>query len=182
MHHAMPACGPVETLRFRPYEDVCGIGHARGISSIVIPGSGEPNLDSTEYNANPHQDKKQRREAEVRALLDKLSPNMIALDPDVVGGVEESDPHRRLERIRDLQEDANAKLADAPKMKEKNKKRGRSKIQTKLRRKHKNVVDANTLKLKEAREQEKKEAKLLQGETAHETPKDSAPAALKRFF
>ncbi len=182
MHHAMPTCGPVETLRFRPYEDVCGIGHAKGISSIVIPGSGEPNLDSTEYNANPHQDKKQRREAEVRALLDKLSPNMIGLDPDVVGGIEASDPHLRLERLRDLQEDANAKLANASKKKEKNKKRGRSKIQSKLRRKHKNVLDANTIKLKEAREKEKTDQKLLEGETAQETPKESAPAALKRFF
>lgn len=185
MHHDMPACGPVETLRFRPFEDVCGIGHQQGISSIVIPGSGEPNLDTMEYNTNPHQDKTQRREAEVRALLDKLSPDMISLDPDVVGGIEVSDPHRRLERIRDMQEEANAKAADQPAKKQKSKKRGRSKIQTKLRRKQKNVVDEHTMKLREAREQEKaekeKERKTQQGEF-HETPKDTAPAALKRFF
>jgi len=185
MHHEMPGCGPVETLRFRPFEDVCGIGHQQGISSIVIPGSGEPNLDTMEYNTNPHQDKTQRREAEVRALLDKLSPDMISLDPDVVGGIEVSDPHRRLERIRDLQEEANAKAAAQPAKKQKSKKRGRSKIQTKLRRKQKNVVDENTMKLREAREQEKagkeKERKAERGEF-HETPKDIAPSALKRFF
>jgi U3 small nucleolar RNA-associated protein 7 len=185
MHHSLAGCGPVETLRFRPFEDVCGIGHTQGISSIVIPGSGEPNLDTMEYGTNPHEDNQQRREAEVRALLDKLSPNMISLDPDVVGGIEVSDPHRRLEQVRDLQEEANAKEADAPAKKQKKKKRGRSKIQTQLRRKHKNVVDENTMKLRDAREEEKankeKERKASRGE-AHETPKETAPSALKRFF
>jgi U3 small nucleolar RNA-associated protein 7 len=138
-----------------------------------------------EYGTNPHEDNQQRREAEVRALLDKLSPNMISLDPDMVGGIEVSDPHRRLEQVRDLQEEANAKAAGAPAKKQKKKKRGRSKIQTQLRRKHKNVVDENTIKLRDAREEEKankeKERKALRGE-AHETPKETAPPALKRFF
>jgi U3 small nucleolar RNA-associated protein 7 len=182
MHHALPRVGPVETLRFRPFEDSCGIGHSRGVSSIVIPGSGEPNLDTTEYNTNPFQDAKQRREAEVRALMDKLSPDMIALDADQVGGIEESDPHKRLERLQDLQEAANSKLI--PAKKQKAKKRGRSKIQTKLRRKHRNVTDKNTVKLKEQREQEKAniQANKQGGQPTPEPPKESAPSALKRFF
>jgi len=181
MHHAMPGCGPVETLKFRPFEDVCGIGHAKGISSIVIPGSGEPNLDSMEYNTNPFQDTQQRREAEVRSLLDKLSPEMISLDPDAVGGIEESDPHKRLERTRDLQEEADALAAGKKPKKQKSKKRGRSKIQTKLRRKHNNIVDSAKLKLREAREEEKRQSKASKGEAA-DTPKEKAPSALKRFF
>jgi|UPI000581A214 U3 small nucleolar RNA-associated protein 7 len=181
MHHSMPRCGPVETVRFRPFEDVLGIGHSRGVSSIVVPGAGEPSVDTSEYNTNPHQDAKQRKEAEVRALLDKLQPEMIALDPDQVGGIEESDPHKRLERLQDLQEEANHNKK-APK-KEKSKKRGRSKIQTKLRRKHKNVVDQNTLKLREAREKEKvAKATEIRGEIASEAPREQAPSALKRFF
>lgn len=184
MHHALPGSGPVQTIRFRAFQDVCGIGHQKGISSIVIPGSGEPSLDTAEYNTNPHQDLKQRREAEVQALLDKLSPSMIALDPDQVGGIEESDPHRRLERLRDLAEDANSK--EAPIKKKKNKKRGRSKIQTQLRGKRKNIVDQNTIKLREAREKEIADrAAERNGEDAASpklTPKEEAPAALKRFF
>ena len=201
MHHAMPSCGPVETLRFRPFEDVCGIGHTKGISSIVIPGSGEPNLDSMEYNMNPHQDKKQRREAEVRSLLDKLSPEMITINPEMIGGMEESDPARRLERIRDMQEEANSKMK--PKKKQKTKKRGRSKIQTKLRRKSQNIIDEQTMKLREARERErqdeeqessgkKKPSKSTKsrnddGDVAEaifpaEKAKMDAPPALKRFF
>jgi U3 small nucleolar RNA-associated protein 7 len=177
MHHDLPACGPVETLRFRPFEDVCGIGHIKGISSIVIPGSGEPNLDSSEYNVNPNQDKKQRREAEVRALLDKLSPDMITLDPSSIGGMEESDPQRRLERLKDLQDQANGKIK---KKKEKSKKRGRSKIQSKLARKQANVVDEQTMKLREAREKEKAEEQ--QEGSGKQDVKEEAPTALKRFF
>ena len=184
MHHLIPRGGPIETLRFRPYEDVCGIGHAKGISSIVVPGSGEPNLDTSEYHTNPFEDTKRRREAEVRALLDKLSPDMITLNPEVIGGVEETDQHTRLEKIRDKQEEANLKPGE--KKKQKNKKRGRSKIQTQLRRKHNNIVDQQTLRLREAREQElaqeEAERKKGSGAAPDETPQDNAPSALKRFF
>ena len=177
MHHSVPACGPIETLRFRPFEDVCAIGHAKGMSSIVIPGSAEANLDTTEYNLNPFQDKQQQREAEVRALLDKLEPNMITLDPSEIGGIEESTPEVREERLRDMQEHANA--GKKPK-KQKTKKRGRSKIQTQLRRRQQNVVDEQGMKLREAREKER-EAKR-QDDHQETKAKDEAPTALKRFF
>lgn len=177
MHHSIPACGPVETLRFRPFQDVCAIGHAKGISSIVVPGSGEPNLDTSEYNLDPFQDKRQRREAEVRALLDKLDPNTIALDPNEIGGVEESSMEVRQARLKDLEEEANARKKNK---RVKQKKRGRSKIQTKLRRKRNNIVDEQTLKLREAREKEKQGNDVQ--EKGREKPVDTAPAALKRFF
>lgn len=178
MRHSIPACGPIETLRFRPFQDVCGIGHTKGISSIVVPGSGEPNLDSSEYHLDPFQDKKQRREAEVRALLDKLAPNMITLDPHEIGGVESSSEDVRRARLQDLEEQANAKKKAA---RVKNKRRGRSKIQSKLRRKHNNIIDEQTLKLREAREKEKLENKKDRGEEVVAAV-DAAPAALKRFF
>jgi U3 small nucleolar RNA-associated protein 7 len=177
MHHAMPSCGPIETLRFRPFQDVCAIGHAKGLSSIVIPGSGEPNLDSSEYNLDPFQDKRQRREAEVRALLDKLDPNMIVLDPEEIGGVEESSPEIRRARLQELAEKANA---NKKVKKEKQKKRGRSKIQTKLRRKKNNIIDEQTVKLREAREKEKLEQSIA--ESGGTKTNIAAPAALKRFF
>mmetsp|Transcript_43934 Transcript_43934/g.93510 ORF Transcript_43934/g.93510 Transcript_43934/m.93510 type:complete len:613 (+) Transcript_43934:293-2131(+) len=187
MKHQLSGKGPLESLRFRPFEDVCGIGHASGISSIVIPGSGEPELDSTEHFTNPYADTKQQREAEVRSLLEKLSPDMIALDPDSVGGIEESNLIQRQQRLRDLAEEADAKRAadsEAEKgKKEKKRMRGRSKIAKKLRRKQKNIVDENVVKLKELREKEKEEkARLKESTEGDGDSGDEAPAALKRFF
>jgi len=186
MKHQLSGKGPLESLRFRPFEDVCGIGHASGISSIVIPGSGEPNLDSMEHFTNPYMDSKQRREAEVRSLLEKLSPDMIALDPDSVGGIEESNLIQRQQRLRHVAEEANAKkaadLEAAKEKKEKKRMRGRSKIAKKLRRKKKNIVDENTVKLKELRDEEKEERMRSKELVVTDGAGDDAPAALQRFF
>lgn len=57
--------------RFIPFQDTLTIGHNAGITSILVPGSGEPNFDSSE--ADPFESRKGRREREVKALLDKVS-------------------------------------------------------------------------------------------------------------
>ncbi|XP_060212216.1 probable U3 small nucleolar RNA-associated protein 7 [Lycium barbarum] len=83
MTHSVAKVYQVKKVAFRPYEDVLGIGHSMGWSSILIPGSGEPNFDS--WVANPFETSKQRREKEVRSLLDKLPPETIMLDPTKIG-------------------------------------------------------------------------------------------------
>lgn len=88
MTHPMAKGYQIGKLMFRPYEDVLGIGHSMGWSSILIPGSGEPNFDS--WVANPFETSKQRKEKEVRMFLDKLPPETIMLDPTKVGTVREA--------------------------------------------------------------------------------------------
>lgn len=70
---------------FRPYDDVLAVGHSGGVSLSLVPGSGEPNYDS--YVADPYASLRQRREGEVRALLDKLPAESIVLDPTTIGRV-----------------------------------------------------------------------------------------------
>ena len=42
---------PIRSAQFIPFEDVLGLAHEEGYSSIVIPGSGEANFDA--FEANP---------------------------------------------------------------------------------------------------------------------------------
>jgi U3 small nucleolar RNA-associated protein 7 len=71
------------SVKFRPYEDILAIGHSHGLSTIIVPGAGEPNFDS--FESNPFQNTKQRQEGEVQTLLNKLSHEMIGLDSSFVG-------------------------------------------------------------------------------------------------
>ena len=70
----------LQNLAFRPFEDQLLLGFNDGVRSIIVPGSGEANLDT--YELNPFESKKQRRERNVQKLLDKLLPEQIVLDPD----------------------------------------------------------------------------------------------------
>ncbi|KAG5501230.1 hypothetical protein JIQ42_06230 [Leishmania sp. Namibia] len=72
-----------EQVKFCPFEDVIGIGHSRGFTSLLIPGSGEANPDF--YYANPHETERHRKERVVANLLDKLPPDTISMDIQVPG-------------------------------------------------------------------------------------------------
>lgn len=56
MKHKVASGSQVTGLKFCPYEDVLGVGHSSGYSSLVIPGSGEANFDA--YEANPFETKR----------------------------------------------------------------------------------------------------------------------------
>ncbi|KAI0327740.1 BING4CT-domain-containing protein [Cubamyces sp. BRFM 1775] len=76
---------PLTSVRFCPFQDILAVGHSAGVSTILVPGSGEPNFDSSE--ADPFENKKARREREVKSLLDKIQPDAITLDPSFIGSL-----------------------------------------------------------------------------------------------
>ncbi|KAI0759405.1 BING4CT-domain-containing protein [Trametes elegans] len=76
---------PLTSVRFCPFQDVLAVGHAAGVSTVLVPGAGEPNFDSAE--ADPFENTKARREREVKSLLDKIQPDAITLDPSFIGSL-----------------------------------------------------------------------------------------------
>ncbi|KAI9354406.1 WD40-repeat-containing domain protein [Pilaira anomala] len=134
----------ISETRFVPFEDVLGVGHQKGFSSLVIPGAGEANFDTLE--ANPFQTKRQRQETEVHTLLDKLQPDMIVLDPTQIGKINKM---TKAEIMKKREEDRLEKLPDSPE-KDKKRMRGRnSALKRHKRKKNKNVVDHKVLDMEE---------------------------------
>ncbi|CAN4124942.1 unnamed protein product [Withania somnifera] len=166
MTHSVAKGYQVKKVTFRPYEDVLGIGHSMGWSSILIPGSGEPNFDS--WVANPFETSKQRREKEVRALLDKLPPETIMLDPTKIGSVR---PERKKEKPtkEDKEAEMEAAIEAAKIIPTKKKTKGRSKPSKIAKKKQEAVEKAK----KPFMEQRTNKRKL--------TEETQLPKSLERF-
>jgi U3 small nucleolar RNA-associated protein 7 len=165
LRHSFADGSAVSRIRFRPYEDICGIGHAKGFSSIIVPGSGEPNFDA--FEANPYQTQKQQRESTVHALLDKLQPDMIQLDPANIGRVDRA-PTEIIMKERKLAAEANAAASGKPK-KEKRKARGRNKIGKRLKKKHQNIITKERVHLREMAEERRRLEKQQRDEAKKKT-------------
>ncbi|ESP04474.1 hypothetical protein LOTGIDRAFT_223849 [Lottia gigantea] len=91
---------PISGVQFCNYEDVLGVSHSHGFASLLIPGSGESNFDG--FEANPYQTKKQRRQAEVKMLLEKVQPEMITLDNTALSKVDVATMERDLDERKKL--------------------------------------------------------------------------------
>lgn len=177
--------GVLEDFHFCPYEDILGIGHSGGISTMIVPGAGEPNFDS--LVANPYETKKQRRETEVHRLMDKLQPEMITLDPEAIARVEKEPIAVQKERHAEA-EAANAARVKVQREKADEKKRmkGKNKPTRRQKKKQQNIIEDKMPKIRAAmREQgvsaehgHLKKASLKKNEETL----DGVPRALHRFY
>ncbi|KAF9218470.1 BING4CT-domain-containing protein [Gyrodon lividus] len=201
---------PLTSVRFCPFQDILMIGHNAGLSSILAPGSGEPNFDSTE--ADPFEDKRTRREREVKGLLDKIQPDMIALDADFVGSLAPptklttavNDKHDvpfarlpRLERLRiqgkadqteleggvEADDDTNEDggKKQSREEREKRKMRGKGKsLKRYLRKQRKNVIDPTAVAIRTKLEKQREERRIAKAIEKGEM-ETKQPSALDRF-
>ncbi|GAA6063775.1 hypothetical protein JCM10212_005564 [Sporobolomyces blumeae] len=219
--HTFPST-PVHSLRFTPFDDLLGVGHAQGFSSLVVPGAGEANYDSLEVD--PFEGKRKRREREVHMLLDKLPMDLITLDQDVLGKVdraalhraEDENPHKpgykevpfakktRIDRLKvkgeaeigedessasEDEDDAEGRLREEraerrlKKSDDKKRMRGKSSgIKKALRKRRRNVIDPQTVALKEKLERNRVKAKQAkQNALAAKSAASGSASALDRF-
>ena len=135
----------IECVQFCPLQDTLGISHSAGFNAIIVPGAGEPNYDALEVN--PYETSKQRQEAEVKSLLNKLQPETIALDPNFIGQLDQRSAEQRA-REKDLDTPAVDPLAM---LKERNRGRGKnSALRRHLRKKGgRNIIDEKRVRLEE---------------------------------
>lgn len=172
MSHSIVKGYKVEKVMFRPYEDVLGIGHSMGWSSILIPGAGEPNFDS--WVANPFETSKQRREKEVHSLLDKLPPETIMLDPSKIGAMR---PARRKQKPTRGEIEAEKEVAiEAAKSTElKKKTKGRNKPSKRTKKKKEMVENAKRTFPEQENNSARKKRRIGEDAAAE------LPSSLKRF-
>ncbi|CAI4212468.1 unnamed protein product [Parascedosporium putredinis] len=150
--------------------DVLGLGHEDGFSSILVPGAGEPNFDALEVN--PYENTRQRQEGEVKALLNKLQPEMIALDPNFIGHLD-----LRSQKQREAEKDLDTKAPDF--IEElRHKTRGRNTALKKHMRKQRKrgIIDEKRLRIEQLwKEQQQKDTQRQEEQQAELGP------ALSRF-
>lgn len=76
----------VHGMCFQPYQDFLGLGLSGGFQSLVVPGAGLSAFDSFEVNL--FQSKKQKREADIKHLLDKLPASTIMMNTNMIGTID----------------------------------------------------------------------------------------------
>uniref|UniRef100_H0VM38 WD repeat-containing protein 46 n=1 Tax=Cavia porcellus TaxID=10141 RepID=H0VM38_CAVPO len=163
--------GPVHGLQFCPFEDVLGVGHSGGITSMLVPGAAEPNFDGLE--SNPYRSRKQRQEWEVKALLEKVPAELICLNPRALAEVDViSLEQRKKERMERLGYDPEAKAPFQPKPKRK----GRSSTGSMVKRKKKVLEQEHRDKVRQSLEEQQKQQKQQKAK-----PTGVQPSALDRF-
>ncbi|KAG8757647.1 Small subunit (SSU) processome component [Serendipita sp. 396] len=209
----------ISSVRFIPHRDLLSIAHSatstsagnlaheHTVSTILVPGSGNPDYDTGE-GGDPHEGGKGRREREVRSLLERLEPGTIAIDPDMLGNMQEPSTvdetlvHRKQPRLQRLKatgkaDEANSTQEDSAEAEDnegagekkensqsekkgKKRMRGRDRSMKRyLAKKRRNVIDVATVAIRaKLANQQKEIRKAREMKEGNEIPKKSA---LDRF-
>ncbi|KAI3402799.2 utp7 [Candida oxycetoniae] len=182
MNHLLPG-SQVCKVRFAPFEDILGVGHQSGYSSLIVPGAGEANYDALELN--PYETVKQRQQQEVRSLLNKLPADSISIDPNMIGSVDKRAKSVRLKpgEINELDGSISGSGDGASKMEIKPEVKGKnSSLRRHLRKKRENIIDQRKLKVeKNLRYEKEKRARLHKLSAGDDGDKDLLNSALARF-
>lgn len=190
MRHTVPGQA-IASVRFRPFEDVLGVGHSAGVQTLLVPGAGEPHTD-TRAGLDPHETLKMRRDRDVREALDKLLPDTIALDPRAVGAVDRAPAdvilaERRAAAAGSAADDTEEGLRRT----KAGKSRGRSHSSRLRAKRQANVVTKAKMLLEERNRRDREKKQQQQGgrtsgkantATAAAASVGSATRALRRFF
>lgn len=168
MTHTLPG-SKISNIRFCPFEDILGVGHAKGLSSLIVPGSGEANFDGLEINPYMNASREGRRENEVRELMNKLQPEMIVLDPTSIGTLATGADTSRV-RASEAADAADSETAQASRP-------------SSSQQNPSNMIEKRNAKVQKiiAREKKLKEEKERKNEQRNET-KESLGPALARFI
>lgn len=158
----------ISSVVFQPFEDICCLGTASSIQTVIVPGSGIANIDG--YLNNPYETKKEVRENEVKALLDKLAPDTITFRENQLGLL---NPYSQEK----TQQEANKEYVRNEREMKKNKKRQKEKIS---KEEHENAVEEE--KPNDKRKKKGKKAKKVKKNTIRSNvPKYLRKSALDRM-
>jgi U3 small nucleolar RNA-associated protein 7 len=138
----------VGKVLFHPYEDILGFGHSTGFSSILVPGSGELNFDT--FVDNPMETTKQEREKEVHAFLDKLPPETVMLNPNMIATVRA--PKNKEKTNKEIEEEMEDAIEAANNIERKKKTKGRSKPSKRAKKKEEDVFKSKRPFLEQSKE------------------------------
>jgi len=183
MTHQLLEGDHLSDAQFVGYEDVLGLGHSGGFSTILVPGAGEPNFDS--LVANPYSSLRERREQEVAVLLDKLQPDTIVLEPESIGRVRKEPVEVQRQKQAEMEAANEARVdAQVAKNEAKTKKKGKNKPSRRHKKKQVNIIEEKKPGMKQRqREQVDRKKVASDAKAAKETAKlASVPRSLARMY